>query len=115
MVHGLRPSCTHYCTCTPQTSWDLLEMDGPRSICPTCRKLGLVDWVPGIVLDPFLGSGTTLEVARVLGRTGVGGECSSTYIQLARERLGLMALDVWQNGDAPRQECFEDLPLFGGQ
>lgn len=43
---------------------------------------------PGIVLDPFVGSGTTLRVARRLGRDGVGIELSPVYAQLARERAG---------------------------
>lgn len=35
--------------------------------CP-CKK----GHEPGIVLDPFMGTGTTLEIARQLGRSGVG-------------------------------------------
>jgi site-specific DNA-methyltransferase (adenine-specific) len=44
---------------------------------------------PGLVLDPFAGSGTTLRVARELGRDGVGIELSPEYAALARERSGL--------------------------
>lgn len=43
---------------------------------------------PGLVLDPFVGSGTTLKVARDLGRDGLGIELSPAYAQLARERSG---------------------------
>lgn len=43
---------------------------------------------PGLVLDPFVGSGTTLRVARRLGRDGLGIELSPQYAQLARERAG---------------------------
>lgn len=39
------------------------------------------------VLDPFAGSGTTLAVARKLGRRWMGFEISSTYVQQARRRL----------------------------
>jgi site-specific DNA-methyltransferase (adenine-specific) len=45
---------------------------------------------PGLVLDPFAGSGTTLKVARELGRDGLGIELNTDYAQLARERGGLM-------------------------
>ena len=39
---------------------------------------------PGdVVVDPFLGSGTTLGVARKLGRIGVGIEREKKYTQLA--------------------------------
>jgi site-specific DNA-methyltransferase (adenine-specific) len=43
---------------------------------------------PGLVLDPFAGSGTTLKVARELGRDGLGIELNAQYAQLARERVG---------------------------
>ena len=45
------------------------------------------DWTSGIVLDPFSGSGTTLEVARILGRQYIGIELSAEYIKLAEQRL----------------------------
>lgn len=41
----------------------------------------------GIVLDPFIGSGTTAVVARRLGRRFVGVELVPSYAALARERL----------------------------
>ena len=37
----------------------------------------------GIVLDPFMGSGTTAEVARSLGRKAVGFELNAEYIDIA--------------------------------
>ena len=43
--------------------------------------------VPCTVLDPFLGSGTTLQVARWLGRKGIGIELSEEYLALARKRI----------------------------
>lgn len=44
---------------------------------------------PGLVLDPFAGSGTTLKVGRDLGRDVLGIELAPRYAQLARERSGL--------------------------
>lgn len=38
------------------------------------------------VLDPFSGSGTTVRVARELGRDGIGLELSAEYLGLARAR-----------------------------
>ncbi len=43
----------------------------------------------GIVLDPFLGSGTTALVAQELGRDWLGIELNLAYVRLAKERLGL--------------------------
>ena len=39
------------------------------------------------VLDPFLGSGTTLKVARVMGRAGVGIELNIGYRDLIEKRI----------------------------
>ena len=41
----------------------------------------------GLVLDPFLGSGTTALVAQRLGRHYLGIDCLEQYCQLACERL----------------------------
>lgn len=39
------------------------------------------------ILDPFLGSGTTLVAAQRLGMTGFGIEIDATYVEVAIERL----------------------------
>jgi site-specific DNA-methyltransferase (adenine-specific) len=40
-----------------------------------------------IVLDPFMGSGTTAVAARELGRKFIGFEISEEYVNLANKRL----------------------------
>ncbi|HXG51123.1 MAG TPA: site-specific DNA-methyltransferase [candidate division Zixibacteria bacterium] len=45
-------------------------------------------WEPGIVLDPFMGSGTTAFVAQRLGRRWMGIELNPKYIKIAERRLG---------------------------
>jgi len=48
---------------------------------------------PGdVVLDPFLGSGTTAVAAKQLDRRCIGIEINSEYIQLAQERLDAIQL-----------------------
>ena len=41
----------------------------------------------GSVLDPFLGSGTTLCAATVTGRNGVGIELEADYFEIACARV----------------------------
>jgi len=70
--------------------------------------------VPAIVLDPFAGSGTTLMVARKLGRVGLGFDLSYTYLdESARTRLGHDKLAAWGNGIKDGGSYDGDaLPLF---
>jgi site-specific DNA-methyltransferase (adenine-specific) len=56
--------------------------------------MGLPEWFiklftnPGdVVLDPFVGSGTTIEVATSLGRAAVGIDVLAEYVKLSREKL----------------------------
>ena len=43
--------------------------------------------IPATILDPFVGSGTTLVVAEALGRDGIGLDLSREYLGLARRRI----------------------------
>lgn len=51
------------------------------------RCIKLFSFVDDLVLDPFLGSGTTLLASRITRRRGVGIEIDSTYCELAKKRL----------------------------
>lgn len=46
------------------------------------------DWRPGIVLDPFAGTGTTLAVAHGHGRSAVGIDIDERNQDMARDRIG---------------------------
>ncbi|BBM89256.1 modification methylase [Spirochaetota bacterium] len=57
----------------------------PEEIVRRCVRM--FTFVNDIVLDPFTGSGTTLKVARELGRRFVGYEISETYRKVINLKL----------------------------
>jgi len=57
----------------------------PDRLVETCLKATCP--AKGLVLDPFLGSGTTGLVAQRLGLSCIGIDCSEEYCQMARRRL----------------------------
>lgn len=65
------------------------------------RRLIRMFSFPGeVVLDPFLGSGTTLKVALELGRNGVGYEIQEAFLPLMREKFGLLPVSFFRR-DVP--------------
>jgi len=52
------------------------------------RCIRLYSFVGDTVLDPFAGSGTTLKVARDLGRNSIGYEINPKYEPVIREKIG---------------------------
>jgi DNA modification methylase len=53
------------------------------------RCIRLYSFMGDTVLDPFAGSGTTLRVARELGRNSIGYELNPDYEVVIREKLGI--------------------------
>lgn len=63
-----------------------------------------------IVLDPFMGSGTTAIAANNLGRDYVGIEISSDYVEMANHRIHHFAA---KGSSIPKnQDLVEELSLF---
>lgn len=58
---------------------------------PTEKPVDLMRWcvglVEGSILDPFMGSGTTLVAAKNLGRQAIGIEIEERYCEIAAQRL----------------------------
>jgi site-specific DNA-methyltransferase (adenine-specific) len=63
----------------------------------------------GLVLDPFLGSGTTGVAALRTGRSIIGAELSDYYVNLARERMDAELANTTVKASRAGQSS-----LFGG-
>jgi hypothetical protein len=62
-----------------------LPQDVPDSL--TCPRCGSSDLTPGLVLDSFIGTGTTAVAAIKLGRRCIGIDASEEYLKQAVTRL----------------------------
>ena len=67
---------------------------GKQADHPCPRKIGHVKWLvkwwsadDDVILDPFMGSGTTLVAANAMRRKAIGIEIEEKYIQIAIDRL----------------------------
>jgi DNA modification methylase len=69
------------------------RVTGYKKFHPTQKPVGLMLWcinrsrTTGTILDPFMGSGTTLVAAKELGRKAIGIEISKEYCDIAIKRL----------------------------
>lgn len=64
----------------------------PTELIEPCILAGAP--IGGIVLDPFMGSGTTAQVAQNLGRQYLGCELNPTYEPLQKKRLSQLSLEL---------------------
>lgn len=76
---------------------------------PTVKPLKLMSYLitlgsrPGdTVLDPFVGSGTTVVAAKSLGRNGVGIERETEYAGIAKARIAAAKTPEEQQADGPQ-------------
>ena len=83
-IHGKRLSNIWHC-----------DKVSPDKLChPTEKPVGIISPailsgsdIGNVILDPFLGSGTTAVAAKQLGRKFIGIEISAKYCEMAKQRL----------------------------
>lgn len=81
----------------PGDVWEFSHVhycNGNRQDHPTQKPEALIERIVlasshegSLVLDPFLGSGTTLKVCQQLNRLGIGIEINPDYVQMSSNRL----------------------------
>lgn len=67
---------------------------GDGNTHPTVKPIALMRWLVrlvtppgGVVLDPFMGSGTTGAAAKIEGLSFIGIEKDASYVEIARRRI----------------------------
>jgi DNA modification methylase len=69
---------------------DVARRDGHPAPFPAklpARLIKLYSHVGEVVLDPFVGTGTTCAVAKAMGRRYIGIDLESAYLALARDKI----------------------------
>ena len=73
--------------------WTIAATNSERVGHPTQKPVALMEWCLGFlpdavtILDPFMGSGTTLVACQRLGRQGTGIELDPEYFDIACRRV----------------------------
>ena len=72
-------------TMAPHVSKDYHFATYPKELPMNCIKASCRE--NGLVLDPFVGSGTTVQVAEILGRKSVGIDIQHKYLDLCLKKI----------------------------
>lgn len=75
----------------------------PKPVKWASWLIGRTTDVDGLVLDPFMGSGTTLVAAKQLGRQAIGIEIEERYCEIAAKRLSQQVFQFDPPPETPEQ------------
>jgi DNA modification methylase len=87
---------------------------------PNEKPLSLMKWCiekageAGTILDPFMGSGTTLVAAKNLGRKAIGIEISQAYCDVAIKRLSQKILPLDGEKKIKEGQTVSQLSMLNG-
>ncbi len=98
-VYGSVPSRLNWDVIETATQTERLWEPPLNHPCPKSITLlrKLIDGLssPGqLILDPFMGSGTTLRAAKDLGRKAIGIEIEEKYCEIAAQRMSQMVMPL---------------------
>ena len=93
--YGMRTNIWRYKTGRGHSAQDDIAYNHPAIFPEELAKDHILSWTnpgdnvnPGdIVLDPMCGSGTTVKMAKILGRSFIGIDVSKEYCEIAQARL----------------------------
>ena len=63
------------------------------------RLIKMFSFLGETVLDPFLGSGTTMKVARELERNSIGYEINPEYLKIIKDKIGMDKTSLFNQKD----------------
>ena len=81
---------------------------------PTQKPVALMEWclqfVDGVVIDPYMGAGSTLRAAKNLNRQAIGIEIEERYCEIAAQRLEQEVLPLHEPAPEAEQESMAFSP-----
>lgn len=92
---------------TRQITYSISATNSERLGHPTQKPLAVIKWTlaqfvdPTSLIDPFMGSGTTLQAAKDNGLPAIGIEIEERYCEIAANRLAQNVFDFSNNEAAP--------------
>ncbi|MDI6788760.1 MAG: site-specific DNA-methyltransferase [Planctomycetota bacterium] len=109
----------------PKDVWSVTRIhaqDPEREAHPTQKPLEIIERIikasspkGGIVLDPFMGTGTTAVACYKLNRNYIGFEVNSNYCKITEERLKVLSLNIFEEKEEPvksvKQEVYAEATL----
>ena len=60
------------------------------------RLIKMFSFVEEVVLDPFLGSGTTMLAAKMIGRNSIGYEINEQFLPVIKNKVGFNQYDLFE-------------------
>ena len=102
LAYGKDPYLAQGLGCRPDTKLTSEPASKDGGIHPCPKPHILMKWSAArgttgagqTVLDPFMGSGTTLRAAKDLGRKSIGIELEEKYCEIAAKRMSQMVMEL---------------------